>query len=308
MRQYIRRASMALAIGTTMFVAGCGGDDAADSAALGADSSLSRDLQLAGADTGVSPQLQDVAEADVVDPGALTDQPAPAPAPTRTVTPPRSTTPRPTRPSTPAPRPTTSAPRPSTPAPTPGGNTETGGTSGAGGGVGSIAAGTSIGLASDTRVCTNTYAAGSSFTATVAETVTGSNGAVIPRGAKVSLTVTRAKRSENMNDPIVFEFAVNSVTFGGRTYPLSASIASANVDRVANQPASKDAQKVATGAVIGAIAGRVLGGDTKSTVIGGAVGAAAGAATAKATSNYEGCVPDGGAIRITLNDSVQIRV
>jgi hypothetical protein len=141
----------------------------------------------------------------------------------------------------------------------------------------------------------------------VAETVTGSNGAQIPAGAKVSLTVTQAKRSENMRDPIVFEFAVNSVTFGGRTYPLSASIASASVDRVANQPASKDAQKVATGAVIGAIAGRVLGGDAKSTVIGGAVGAAAGAATAKGTANYEGCVPDGGAIRITLNESVQVR-
>lgn len=305
MREYIRRTSAFAALGAALVLGACGGDDAPASGTLTSDSALSRDLALAGADTGVMPQLQDYSADQPVNPGALTDEPA-------TVAPPRSTaTPRTTAPRTTTTRTTTPAPRTSTSRPatttTAGGNTQTGGSASGGGEVGTIGAGSSLALVSDSRVCTNTYTPGSTFTATVAETVTGSNGATIPRGAKVSLTVTRAKRSENMNDPIVFEFAVNSVTFGGRTYPLSASIASANVDRVANQPASKDAQKVATGAVIGAIAGRVLGGDAKSTVIGGAVGAAAGAATAKATTNYEGCVPDGGAIRISLNESVQVR-
>ena len=298
MREYIRRTSAIAVLGAVVLLGACGGDDAPASGSLTSDSALSRDLALAGADTGVMPQLQDYSADQPVNPGALTDEPAAA-TPARSTTAPRTTTPRTT---TPAPRPAAS--RPGT---TSGGNTTTGGSASGGGAVGTIGAGTSLALSSDSRVCTNTYTAGSTFTATVAETVTGSNGATIPRGAKVSLTVTRAKRSENMNDPIVFEFAVNSVTFDGRTYPVSASIASASVDRVANQPASKDAQKVATGAVIGAIAGRVLGGDAKSTVIGGAVGAAAGAATAKATTNYEGCVPDGGAIRITLNESVQVR-
>lgn len=287
MAEYIRRISAAAVLGVALLAGACSGDGErrADSA-LTQDSALSRDLLLAGADTSVEPQLQDMPADEPITPGAS----APAPrttTPARTTTRPRTTTPRTTTPSSPSTSPST-------------------GSSG-GGAVGSIAAGETLSLASDSRVCTNTYKVGSTFTATVTETVTGSNGARIPQGAKVSLTVTKADRSENMNDPIVFEFAVNSVSFGGRTYPLSASIASAKVDRVANQPSSKDAQKVAVGAAAGAIAGRILGGNAKSTVIGGAVGAAAGAATAKATANYEGCVPDGGPITITLRESVQVR-
>lgn len=283
MAEYIRRMTAAVVLGAALVVSACSGDDAgkADSS-MATDSALSRDLLLAGSDTAVEPQLQDMPADQPVTPGAA----APAPAAPRTTTP-RTTTPR------------TTTPRTSTPAPSSG--------SSSGGAVGTIASGTDLSLTSDARVCTNTYKEGSTFTATVAEAVNGSNGATIPAGAKVSLTVTRAKRSENMRDPVVFEFAVNSVSFGGKTYPLSASIASAKVDRVANQPASKDAQKVAVGAAAGAIAGRILGGDAKSTVIGGAVGAAAGAATAKATANYEGCVPDGGAIVISLRESVQVK-
>jgi hypothetical protein len=126
-------------------------------------------------------------------------------------------------------------------------------------------------------------------------------------GATVGLTVTRAKRSENANDPIVMEFRVNSITFGGKTYQVDASVASADIQRVRNQPKSKDTQKVVGGAVAGAIIGQILGKNTKSTVIGAAAGGAAGAAAAAATANYEGCVRDGGAITITLQDALQVR-
>jgi len=138
--------------------------------------------------------------------------------------------------------------------------------------------------------------------------VSGSNGATIPAGADVTLEVTNLKRCENMNDKIVMEFAVKSVTFGGKTYPVSGTVSSADVERVRNQPKSKDAQKVATGAVVGAIAGQIFGKSTKSTIIGAAAGAAAGGAVAGATSNYEGCVPEGGAIAVDLSAPLQVRV
>jgi hypothetical protein len=155
-------------------------------------------------------------------------------------------------------------------------------------------------------VCTNTNHVGETVTATVARAVTGSNGAVIPAGATAALEITQLKRSENVNDKIVMSFRVKSISFGGHTYPVTATVASAQVDRVKNQPGGKDAQKVATGAAVGAVVGQILGKDTKSTVIGGAVGAAAGAGAAAATSNYEGCVPSGGNISITLDNAVQV--
>jgi hypothetical protein len=144
-------------------------------------------------------------------------------------------------------------------------------------------------------------------TATVANAVTGSNGAVIPAGATAHLVVTELKRSENVNDKIQMGFRIESIAFGGHTYPVTGTIASAQVDRVKNQPSGKDAQKVATGAVVGAVVGQILGHNTKSTVIGGAVGAAAGAGAAAATANYEGCVPDGGSIVVRLDSPIQVR-
>ena len=103
-------------------------------------------------------------------------------------------------------------------------------------------------------------------------------------------------------------FSPISVSFGGHTYPISATVTSAQVQRVRNEPTSKDVQKVGIGAAAGAIAGKLFGHSTKATVIGGALGAAAGAGTAVATGNYEGCVPQGGSIAVALNNSVQVHL
>ena len=287
MSKYIHRASGLMAVPAVVVLlalAACGGKK--DS--LAQDSTLASDMQLANKDSTAQPALTDV-------PAAATT-PTPAPAATKPVT----RTPTPSR-STPSR--STSSSNSST---TASGNTVTKNSGGRETALGTIAAGSTIALTSDSRVCTNTNKVGQTIEGTVAQSVAGSNGATIPAGAKVALEITKLKRSENANDKIEMDFSVKSVTFGGHTYPVSASVASAQVDRVKNQPGSKDVQKVATGAAVGAIVGQILGHSTKSTVIGGAVGAAAGAGTAAATSNYEGCVPSGGNISIRLDNSVQV--
>jgi hypothetical protein len=302
MSKYTGRSSLFVVLAGALALGACGRDAPRDGDnRLAQDSALARDLQLAGSDAAVQPQLQDLPEAPIQEPRAQ-PQPQPQPVPRTATTPPRTTTQPRTTTTRPAPvteRPAAQAPAPAPsagPAPAPAPTT------------GTIAAGTTLNLRSTSRVCTNTHRVGDRFTATTTETVVGSNGATIPAGATVTLTVTQAKRSESSNDRIVFEFAVNSISFGGTTYPASGQILAAQVDRVRAQGGTSDAQKVATGAVVGAIAGQVLGRNTKSTVIGGAVGAAAGAATAAATADFDGCVPDGGNIRISLNESVTIRV
>jgi hypothetical protein len=299
MTKYIRRLGAPFVMGAALAFSACTVSDSKSDTSLARDTALSRDLALANRDSAAQPQLQDVPAT----PAAET----PAPAPARTA---------------PAPKPAASRPaarpsRPATPAPTtrttPSGNTETRNAPGSaaatgGGAVGTIPSGTDLALRSNSRVCTNTYTVGQTFSATVANSVSGSNGATIPSGATVTLEVTQLKRSENANDKIIMEFAVKSVSFGGRTYPVSGTVANADVERVRNQPKNKDVQKVATGAAIGAIAGQILGKNTKSTIIGAAAGAAGGAATAAATANYEGCVPDGGSIAVNLTAPLQVRV
>jgi hypothetical protein len=297
MAKYTRHLGAAAVLSAALTFAACDrGGERADSS-LAQDSALNRDLLLAGRDTAAQPQLQDVPAGT-----AATPAPAAPASPTTTSAPTRRTT-APARPATRNPAPRT----PTTPVRTSSGNTVTSGGSGSGGAVGTIAAGSTLRLASNSRVCTNTHKVGDRFTASVTSPVSGSNGAVIPAGAAVSLEVTELKRSENANDRIVMEFRVVSVTFGGKTYPVAASVASADVERVRNQPKNKDVQKVVGGAVAGAIVGQILGKNTKSTVIGAAAGGAAGAAAAAATANYEGCVQDGGSIVITLQDAVQVR-
>jgi hypothetical protein len=296
MTKYIRQLRAPLALCVALAAAACTVKDNKSDTTLAADSALNRDLQLANQDTSLQPQLRDVPATPAAPaPAASTPRSTPTSRPstsTRTTTPSRTST---------RPAPTTTA----------SGNTVTrnpAGSSSGGGAVGTIASGTSLNLRSNARVCTNTYKVGQTFTASLANAVSGSNGATIPAGANVTLEVTQLKRSENVNDKIVMEFAVKSVSFGGRTYAVNGNVASADVERVRNQPKDKDVQKVVGGAVLGAIAGQILGKNTKSTVVGAAAGAAAGAGAAAATANYEGCVADGASIVVNLDAPLQVRV
>lgn len=286
MSQYIRRISAPLALLAALAVGACGGDRS-DESPLAQDTALGRDLELANQDTAAQPQLSDV--------------PAPAPAPAES----EPARPRPSRPSTS--RPATKAPTPKAPTTTASGNTVSKGAGTRERSVGTIAAGTQLTLTSNRKVCTNTNQVGDTFTATVAETVTGSNGAVIPAGSTANVTITQLKRSENANDNIVIGLRVNSVTVNGRTYALDGRVADVDVARVRNSTKGNDAKKVIGGAVIGAIAGQIIGKDTKGTVIGAATGAAAGTAAAAATANYEGCVNEGNRIAVVLDAPATIQ-
>src|SRR5882762_2374214 len=271
--------------------------------ALAQDTSLAHDLQLANADTTAQPQLKDVPATiePAQNPTAPTPKVAQRKTPSEILTPnknPRrvATTPR-------------SAPQPveTAPATTANGNTVTEGTTGSERGIGTIASGSEISLYSGQRVCTNTYAVGDRFTASVAESVQGSNGVSIPAGATAVIELTSLKRSENANDNIEMEFAVKSIAFNGKTYPVNSTVTTAQVEKVRNGDASSDGKKVATGAIIGAIAGQIFGHKTKSTVIGAATGAAAGAIVAGATGKYDGCVPNGGRISLKLNQAMVVQ-
>ncbi len=300
MSKYIRRIAVPAVLGLALILTACGEKTAGDDG-LAADSSLSRDLALAGADSLAEPTLTDTFTTPSV--------PEPVPAPPRVtapVAPPRATAPKPAAPKPAAPKP--SAPPAAAPAPTTtaSGNKITEGSGTEAKAMGTIAAGTRMVLTSNQKVCTNTNKVGDRFTATIAESVTGSNGAVIPAGATAVVRITELKRSENANDDIRVGLDVVSVSFGGKSYAVSARTAQADIARVRSSSTENDAKKVIGGAVIGAIAGQILGKDTKGTVIGAASGAAAGTAAAAATANFEGCLNEGARISIVLNDATTV--
>lgn len=266
--------------------------------ALAQDTSLAHDLSLANADTMAQPQLKDVPATTV--PAVAPSEPA-----TKIV---RRETPVSTRRRvTTTTRTVPAPPVEKAPVVTANGNIVTETSNGATRAFGTIASGSEIALYSGQRVCTNTYAVGDKFTASVAQSVEGSNGVAIPAGATAVIELTSLKRSENANDNISMEFVVRSITFNGTTYPVNAAVTSAEVDKVRNGDASNDGKKVATGAIIGAIAGQIFGHHAKSTIIGAATGAAAGAVVAGATGKYDGCVPNGGRISLKLTQPITVQ-
>jgi hypothetical protein len=267
MRSRISRLAGAAAI--AVLAAACAGKGESAKA----DTSMSKDLQMAGGSTAAQPSLADTAVSPAAKPAPAAARPAPSAA-------------------KPAPKPTESKPA-AKPEPARA--------------AGEIATGTSLVLHPSERVCTNTHKVGQIVSATVADPVDGTNGVRIPAGAVVKLEIVALKRSENVKDPIDMGFKVQSVTFDGHTYEMAATVTKENIERVRNEPTGKDVQKVVGGAVVGAIAGKLLGKSTQGAVVGAAAGAAAGAGVAVATANYEGCIAQGSDMLVQLTAPVVIR-
>jgi YMGG-like Gly-zipper len=302
MKTTLSRIAAPVLFAVTITLGACKQGDKPEDA-LAQDTSLAHDLTLANADTMAQPQLKDVpvTTSPTINPSAPAPKVVSRRSPSEILTPSRN--PRRVATTTPP-----TPPVEKQPVTTQNGNTVTEGSStGSARGLGSIATGSEISLYSGQRVCTNTYAVGDRFTASVAESVQGSNGVAIPAGATAVIELTSLKRSENANDNITMEFVVRSIAFNGTTYPVTSTVTAAQVEKVRNGDASNDVKKVATGAIIGAIAGQIFGHHTKSTVIGAATGAAAGAVVAGVTGKYDGCVPNGGRISLKLTQPMVVQ-
>ena len=81
MTKYIRHAGAPFALVAALSLSACTVSDSKSDTSLARDTALSRDLQMAGRDTTVQPQLKDVPATPAAEPAP------PAPAPTRTTTP-----------------------------------------------------------------------------------------------------------------------------------------------------------------------------------------------------------------------------
>lgn len=282
-------------LATLMAYAAACGDRGAQSKAT-ADSQLARDLALASQQPSQQPTFQDTAIAPTPKPAPATET-APVPQP-------RARSPRRPQPRAEAPRPVSPPPPTQTsvsqptqvaqaPAPAPA----------AAPARGEIGVGTGFGLTSGAKVCTNTNRAGDKIVATLNSAVTGSNGAVIPAGSTIVLEVASTNAGQN-GDGAQINFRIRSLVINDKTYDVSGDVSTVSTvekTKVANGDPNAEKKKVVGGAIAGAILGQMIGHNTKGTIIGAAAGAATGAAISKSGESYEGCLPAGSSLHITLN-------
>jgi hypothetical protein len=161
-----------------------------------------------------------------------------------------------------------------------------------------------FGLTSGSKVCSNTNLPGDKLVATLNETVTGTNGAIIPGG------FDRGTRGH--------------IVTGGEKRRIRSGWFSGAVSRRERQDVSRRSQRHTDGAVRenersrtatrmptrkrssaarspARFLGQMIGHNTKGTVIGAAAGAAAGAAVAKSGEKWQACLPAGAPLKLTLN-------
>jgi len=211
---------------------------------------------------------------------ALHDAPAPTTEPQ-----PTSTPPPPSRPPAPKPKPTPAASVTRT-----------------------AAAGTFLDLAVGDSLSSKFTKAGDHFAAAVVEDVKDAQGrVVIPAGSTVRGSVVEVKPAPNPSTPGTMTLALNSVSVGGRDYPIEARIDSIETVRQGRGVSGGDAAKVGGAAAAGAILGRVIGKNTKGAVIGGILGAVVGTGVAATSKDSDIVLPKGAHINASLTAALTVR-
>ncbi|MFN8645294.1 MAG: hypothetical protein U0104_00915 [Gemmatimonadales bacterium] len=266
----VRKLSTGLAL-IALVACGKGGADQAQA------DSLSRDLQLAPAESTT----------------ALNDQPAPADAPAQTPAatpaPAPGTTPAPA-PAQPKPKPTANpatAPAPAAPAPR----------------KMTLASGTSIEASANDSLHSRHNKVGEKFHATIPADVKDAQGHVaIPAGSVVTFKVLVLEPAKNKNDADGrVRLAAEEVVIGGTAYPITGEAGTKFVehDLKGQGVTAGGAVRVGAGAAGGAVAGKVVGGKT-GAVVGGIAGAVGGAVLANQTADRDVIVAPGFKVIFTL--------
>ena len=284
-------AAFVLALPVSSLLVACGDSgDTTDRTALEREA-LERDLDLAlQPDTTPEVALRDVALID------STAGAAPAPA----AGPPQTPAPAPAQRAPRAAAPSRSEPAPSRPAEPSGPRYVTR----------TVSSGTSFTVRFDNQVSTRYASEGSTFTTTLSNDLTDSQGrTVIPAGATVRGRVTQSVASGGgLGRDAALSVTLTSISYGGERYPIDVTMVDApNVRRVSRQGRGQTAATVAGGAAVGAVAGRVLGRSRRTAAIGAVAGAAAGTGVVVASHDIDAVIPAGSTATVRLDGPVRVR-
>ncbi|MGH7560185.1 MAG: hypothetical protein ACRENB_04110, partial [Gemmatimonadales bacterium] len=167
-----------------------------------------------------------------------------------------------------------------------------------------LAVGTTMDASSTREITSRKNKAGETFTATLAEAVTSSDGrVVIPAGSEVTFTIVQIAPAPNKSAKDgTLRLDATSVMINGQSRPLDAEVTYIEHTLKGRGVTGSEAVKVGAGAAAGAVIGKVIGGGAGAAA-GAVTGAAAGAAVAVETADRDVVIPVGGKIRISLRSA-----
>jgi hypothetical protein len=171
----------------------------------------------------------------------------------------------------------------------------------------SLAAGTSLRVATTREINSRSSKPGETLRATVGAPVRDASGrTVIPAGSVVTFAIADIHESENKGDKTGrLRLTPSSVTIGGRQYPIDGSVGALPTTLRGRKTNAGDVAKVGVGAGAGAVVGGVLGGG-KGAVIGGVLGGAVGTQRAVETKDRDVVLPAGAQVTVTLRGPLTV--
>ena len=165
-----------------------------------------------------------------------------------------------------------------------------------------IPAGTPINVRTIDSIGVTTASPGARFRGTLADPVMTTGRVVIPRGAPVQLTTVNVQRAGRIEGRDRITLRVSSITFNGRTLPVTST--------VAEQRGSRRGRRTLKGAGIGAGAGGVIGaiaGGGTGLAVGALVGGGGGTAVAAATGDRHLTIPAETVLAFKLQSPLRVK-
>jgi hypothetical protein len=138
-----------------------------------------------------------------------------------------------------------------------------------------IPAGTAFRVRTIDAIDVDSTKTGMQFRGALDDPIMSGGSVLIPRGSDVVLVAAKVQQGGRMKGSDLISLKVNSITVGGRHYPIVTSLS----EKKTGGEGKKTATKIFGGAGLGAIVGGIAGGGT-----GAAIGALAGGAAGTAIS------------------------
>src|SRR5271156_4601415 len=164
-----------------------------------------------------------------------------------------------------------------------------------------IPAGTTITVALDQTVNSQTANNGDPFAASLAVPVTGATVVVLPVGTKVGGTIVTAQSAGKFKGNALLQLVIDSVRINGTRYPMQTN----EFEDAGKGRGKRTAVGAGGGAAFGAIVGALAGGG-KGAAIGALAGGGAGTAGTALTGNRDLTIPAETRVHFRLRRSLTI--